>query len=65
MKMIRGWVFFRLLKPENDWHYVGNDVKLGDGESPVCWYRPTGSQTYRVIYGDLRVEDVAAEDLPK
>ncbi|MBN2180264.1 MAG: hypothetical protein JW715_00005, partial [Sedimentisphaerales bacterium] len=65
LKFARGWVFFRLLKAENDWHYVGNGVKLGDGESPVCWYRPDGSQTYRVIYGDLSVKDVAPEDLPK
>ena len=65
LKFARGWIFFRLLKPENDWHYVGNGVKLGDAESPVCWYRPDGSETYRVIYGDLRVEDVPAESLPK
>jgi len=65
MKFARGWIFFRLLKPENDWHYVGKDVKFGDGESPVCWYRPDGSETYRVIYGDLSVKDVAPENLPK
>jgi len=65
LKFARGWVFFRLLKPENDWHYVGKDVKFGDADSPVCWYRPDGSETYRVIYGDLSVKEVAQEDLPK
>ena len=65
LKFARGWVFFRLLKAENDWHYVGNGVKLGDTESEVCWYRPDGSETYRVIYGDLSVKDVAPENLPK
>ncbi|NQT01592.1 MAG: hypothetical protein HQ580_06190 [Planctomycetes bacterium] len=65
MKMGPGFMFFQLLKPENDWHYVGKNVKLGDSESPVCWYRPEGSETYRVIYGDLSVKDVAAGDLPK
>jgi outer membrane lipoprotein-sorting protein len=65
LEFARGWVFFRLLKAENDWHYVGNGVKLGDAESPVCWYRPDGSETYRVIYGDLSVKNVAPEDLPK
>jgi outer membrane lipoprotein-sorting protein len=64
-KFARGWFFFRFLKPENDWHYVGKDVKFGDADSPVCWYRPTGSATYRVIYGDLSVKDVAPENLPK
>lgn len=64
-KFARGWFFCRLLKPENDWHYVGKDVKFGDAESPVCWYRPTDSETYRVIYGDLSIKDVAPEDLPE
>jgi hypothetical protein len=64
-KFARGWFFFRFLKPENDWHYVGNGVKLGDAESPVCWYRPDGSETYRVIYGDLSIKDVAPENLPQ
>ena len=65
MKMIRGFMFYKNLKPENDWHYVGANVKFGDADSPVCWYKPTGSQTYRVIYGDLMVKDVAPEDLPE
>ena len=65
LKMARGFIFFKLLKAENDWHYVGNGVKLGDAESEVCWYRPDGSETYRVIYGDLSVKDVAPENLPK
>ncbi|MHC4618314.1 MAG: hypothetical protein ACYTEQ_11245, partial [Planctomycetota bacterium] len=31
----------------------------------IFWYRPKDSQTFRVIYGDLSVEDVAPEDLPE
>ncbi len=65
LKFGRGFIFVQLLKAENDWHYVGKNVKLGDTESPVCWYRPEGSETYRVIYGDLSVRDVAGENLPK
>jgi len=65
LKLGPGFIFFNLLKAENDWHYVGNGVKLGDAESEVCWYRPDGSETYRVIYGDLSVRDVAPENLPK
>ena len=64
-KMMRGFMFYKNLKPENDWHYVGKDVKFGDAESPVCWYRPTDSETYRVIYGDLSIKDVAPENLPE
>ena len=65
MKMGPGFVFVQLLKSESDWRYVGKNVKIGDSESPVCWYRPEGSESYRVIYGDLSVKDVAAENLPK
>jgi len=65
MKLGPGFIFVQLLKAENDWHYMGKNVKLGDSESPVCWYRPEGSETYRVIYGDLSVKDVAPENLPK
>ncbi|MHC4425518.1 MAG: hypothetical protein ACYSYV_05405 [Planctomycetota bacterium] len=65
LKIQPGFIFVQLLKDENDWHYIGTDVTLGDGQSPVCYYRPTGSENYRVIYGDLSVKDVAPEDLPK
>lgn len=64
MKMARGIVFVTSLPAENHWTYVGENVKYGDGQTPICWYQPIGSQTYRVIYGDLSVKDVAPEDLP-
>lgn len=57
--------FLMSLKPEHDWHYVGASVQFGDASKPVCWYKPIGSQTYRVVYGDLSVKDVPEEDLPK
>ena len=57
--------FLMSLKPEHDWHYVGASVPFGDANKPVCWYKPIGSQTYRVVYGDLSVRDVLEEDLPK
>jgi len=47
------------------WHYQGKGVRLGDAQTPVCWYRPDGAATYRVVFGDLSVRDVAPEDLPK
>jgi hypothetical protein len=59
----RGLIFFQNLGA--DWHYAGGGVKLGDAETVVFWYRPKDSQTYRVIYGDLSVKDVASENLPK
>lgn len=56
-------VFF--IPVESDWHYAGKDVTTEDVDTAVFWYRPQGSESYRVIYGDLRVEDVAPEDLPE
>lgn len=48
----------------DSWMYLGKGVKLGDETAIVCWYKPKDSKTYRVVYGDLSVRDVTAEDLP-
>jgi outer membrane lipoprotein-sorting protein len=62
----RGIIMFAHGLPEDaDWHYAGQNVKFGDADTAIFWYRPQGSDTYRVIYGDLSVQDVAQEDLPK
>jgi hypothetical protein len=65
LKWGQGLVFIRFFKGRGQWHYAGQGVKLGDGDSPIFWYQPKDSETWRVIYGDLRVEDVSAENLPK
>jgi len=49
---------------ENSFRYLGKGVRLSDAESIVCWYKLKGATTYRVVYGDLSVKDVAPEDLP-
>jgi outer membrane lipoprotein-sorting protein len=65
-KLARGRTFVLALPSEDRWHYAGADVKLGNAEKAIFWFRPLGSETYQVIYGDLRLaEDVAEEDLPK
>jgi len=61
----RGMFFLQLLEIDNKYHYAGKGVKLGDADKAIFWYRPEGAETYRVIYGDLSVKDVAAENLPK
>jgi hypothetical protein len=63
LKITRHLLFIRFFKGQGKWHYAGSGVKLGDAETAIFWYRPEGSETYRVIYGDLRVEDVAPQDL--
>jgi outer membrane lipoprotein-sorting protein len=65
MNMSRGGMFAQQLPAESDWHYAGKDAKFGDADTAIFWYRPENSKTYRVIYGDMRVEDVAPENLPK
>jgi len=65
IKMTRGMMFVMTLPVESDWRYAGENVKHGDSEKPVFWYKPEGSDTYRVVYGDLSVKDVAPSDLPQ
>ena len=62
--MYRGFVFMGKL-PAGSWRYAGQNVTFGDANTPIFWYRPEGSATYRVVYADLSVLDVAPEDLPK
>jgi hypothetical protein len=52
---------------EKSFRWLGKGVKLGDKERIVCWYKLKDAKdpnTYRVIYGDLSVRDVAPKDLP-
>ncbi len=65
MKTTRATMFVMMLPAESNSHYAGENVKHGDAETPIFWYQPAGSETYRVIYGDLSVKDVAPEDLPQ
>jgi outer membrane lipoprotein-sorting protein len=62
---MRGLTFPVQLEADSDWHYAGKDVKFGDADKAIFRYRPKDSATYRVIYGDLSVKDVAPEDLPE
>lgn len=64
-KLSKYVLFVRFFKGEGKWYYRGKGVELGDVETPIFWYRPKDSVTYRVIYGDLHVEDVARENLPE
>ena len=57
--------FTERLPEGSDYQYVGEDVKLGDADTPVCWWKPPGSKTYRVVYGDLSIRDVEPSDLPE
>jgi hypothetical protein len=64
LHMTQGIMFLLRMAPDSDWHYAGQNVTLGAADKAIFWYKPTGKQTYRVIYGDLTVRDVAAENVP-
>ena len=65
LKLQNYLLFIRFFKGQGQWHYAGSGVTLGDAETAIFWYQPQGSETWRVIYGDLSVKDVPAEELPK
>jgi outer membrane lipoprotein-sorting protein len=65
MLMTRALMFVTSLPAESNWRYAGENVKHGDADTPIFWYQPEGSKTYRVIYGDLNVKDVSPSNLPQ
>lgn len=60
----KGLMFPLYMKPENDWNYAGEGIKFGDNTQPVCWWKPDGSKTYRVVVGDLSVIDLDLSGAP-
>jgi len=64
IKFARGMLFLQIYETSGQLHYAGADVELGDTDTPIFWYLPKDAETYRVIYGDLSVQDVAPENIP-
>jgi hypothetical protein len=60
-KYMQGILFYMSLQPENQAHYAGG-VKLGTPNRPIFWYKPTGSERFRVIYADLHVKPMSADE---
>ena len=56
--------FFKLNSWPRDWSYVGKGVRYGDATKPVFWYRSQGQKKYRVLFGDLSVQEIAEDQLP-
>jgi hypothetical protein len=65
MTYVRGMLFLQKLERQSAFQYAGNGVKLGEADKAIFWYQPEGSESWRVVNGDLSVRDVAPEDLPK
>ena len=64
MTLVQGMLFLKQMKPENDWHYAGEGVALGEANTAIAWSKPLGADAYRVIYGDLTVLDAPVDRLP-
>jgi outer membrane lipoprotein-sorting protein len=62
-KHMQGILFYLSLKPENDAHYTGRGVKLGTSDRAIFWYKPAGTQNYRVIFGDLTVKEMSPNEV--
>jgi outer membrane lipoprotein-sorting protein len=65
MQTYRGIMFVAQLPAQSNWRYAGENVKYGDADTPIFWYRPVNSKTYRVIYGDLSVKEMSEDNLPR
>lgn len=57
-------MFAYLLDADSDWHYAGKGITVGDSDKAIFWYKPKGSDQYRVIYADLTIEETTADQLP-
>jgi len=62
IKIMRALMFIDQLQVK--WYYFSDNVKLGDADTAIFWYRPGMSKTYRVLYGDLHIANVNPENLP-
>ncbi|MGD0552057.1 MAG: hypothetical protein ABSB25_05335 [Sedimentisphaerales bacterium] len=61
---LQGPVLFynKLVQDGNDPNYYGKDVTAGDANAVLMTWK-ISNDTYRVIYGDLSIENVSAEQL--
>jgi outer membrane lipoprotein-sorting protein len=59
----RGFMIIDGMPADTDWHYNGVGVSMGDSDTAIFWYKPNGAAIYRVIYGDLTIEDIDAKNL--
>lgn len=50
---------------KGNWYASAEPVYLSEADKPLYWWKLEDSEMYRVIYGDLTVEDVAPENLPE
>lgn len=63
----RGFAYLIMLASDrrSDVHYAGSGVRINQVNRPILWYKPMGSEHYRVIDATLAVtEQTNAPDVP-
>ena len=63
--ILKALMFAQVQKTRDTWEYVGQGVKIGEANTPVCWWKPEKSKTWRILYADLSIDDVNEVDLPE
>lgn len=63
--LVKGCFYAQQMKVVGSWHYSGKGIMLGDKDAPVCWWKEKGSDNFKIIYGDLRIENIEEKDLPE
>jgi outer membrane lipoprotein-sorting protein len=53
----RGFQFILQLPPEAEATYAGKGIKHGAKDTPIFWYKPAGSNRYRVLDAELVFHD--------
>ena len=49
--------FTMTMKPENEWHYQGAGVTLGETGQAIAWWRPQAGVPYRILWADLTMTE--------
>jgi outer membrane lipoprotein-sorting protein len=63
---VAGFLGFINATPPDALHYAGKGVKLGTPNRPILWLAPSRlGGRYLVIYADLSVKEVPADEAPK
>jgi outer membrane lipoprotein-sorting protein len=64
-RMLNALMFVATLPRESGWRYTGNGVKINTPDTAIFWYKPAGKELYRVVYADLSIKELSADQLPK
>jgi hypothetical protein len=61
----RGLTFAISQPTDADAHYAGKGMKRTSAKAPIFWYKPAGSEKYRIVFSDLSTGEAdKAPDAP-